>query len=100
MATQYDYENSPEYQRLWNLVEEAIQDKRKEMMTFKEACEYTGFEPSYMYKLTSQHKIPHSKPTGGKIFFNRKEIVQWLRQNKNETVDLEAMAIATKLAKR
>ena len=43
----------------------------KRVLTFDEACDYIGISRSYMYKLTASGKIPHSKPRGKLIFFNR-----------------------------
>lgn len=57
----------------------------KEVLTFDEAVMYTGFTKSYLYKLTSTKQIPHSKPHGKLIFFNRKEIEFWLQSNKIQT---------------
>lgn len=51
---------------------------QKKSMTFNEVVEYTGFKPSYLYKLTSTFSIPYSKPGGGKLFFDKDEIDRWL----------------------
>lgn len=53
----------------------------KRILSFEEACTYTGFAESYMYKLTSTRKIPHSKPNGKKIFFDREQLDKWLLGN-------------------
>lgn len=61
---------------------------QKEIFTISEVCSYTGFEKSYIYKLTSTRKIPHFKSPGGKnIFFKRVEINEWLTQIRVKTVD-------------
>ena len=61
---------------------------QKEVFTISEVCSYTGFEKSYIYKLTSIRKIPHYKSPGGKnIFFMRVEINEWLTQNRIKTMD-------------
>lgn len=60
----------------------------KEVLTFKEACIYTGMKKSYMYKLTSSGKIPHSKPQGGKLYFSRSELEKWLLQNPKQKVEV------------
>ncbi|MBD0333282.1 MAG: DNA-binding protein, partial [Chitinophagaceae bacterium] len=51
-------------------IEKAIAANKK-ALTFEEGCRYTGFAPSYMYKLTSGGIIPFSKPFGKTIFFDR-----------------------------
>lgn len=59
----------------------------KNILTFTEACAYTGFAESYMYKLTSARKIPHSKPNGKKIFFDKELLDKWLLGNPVKTKD-------------
>jgi excisionase family DNA binding protein len=66
----------------------------KEVLTFKEACLYAGMKESYMYKLTSTGRIPHSKPQGGKLFFKRSDLEIWLLQNPARTADQIEMAAA------
>lgn len=56
----------------------------KKVLTFDEACDYTGISRSYMYKLTASGKIPHSKPRGKLIFFNRDRLETWLLANHRE----------------
>jgi excisionase family DNA binding protein len=65
----------------------------KTTFTFKEACLYTGFSPSYLYKLTSLGRIPFSKPEGKKIFFIKAELDEWLQRNhQRSTSDIEVEA--------
>jgi excisionase family DNA binding protein len=70
----------------------------KEVLTFKEACIYTGMKESYMYKLTSSGKIPHSKPQGGKIYLKRTSLENWLLQNPVKTADQIKMEAANRVA--
>lgn len=58
---------------------------QKEVLTFHEGCDYCGFMPSHMYKLTSLDIIPHYKPNGKMIFFRRSELEAWLLRNRNTT---------------
>lgn len=55
-------------------------------LTLKEAAVYTGLSESQLYLLTSKQAIPHSKPMGKVIFFNKKEIDTWLQRNKIECI--------------
>ena len=65
----------------------------KEVLTFEETCDYTGISRSYLYKLTSAGHIPHSKPNGKLIFFERKKIVDWLLQNERKPIpEIETIA--------
>ncbi|RAV28897.1 helix-turn-helix transcriptional regulator [Sinomicrobium soli] len=63
----------------------------KRVLTFDEACDYTGISKSYLYKLTSENRIPFSKPNGKVIFFEREKLENWLlrnhRRSRQETKD-------------
>lgn len=68
---------------------------RKRVLTFEEACEYTGIKSSYMYKLTSTQIIPHSKPNGKVIFFDKEKLDNWLLQNETKSkTDIENKALS------
>lgn len=58
----------------------------KEILTFDEAALYLGLSKSYLYKLTSGQKIPHYKPAGKMVYFNRRELETWLQQNRVSTM--------------
>jgi len=65
-------------------IEKLIKDiniNSKEVLNFKEACEFLGFSSSFLYKCTSQGKIPHFKPYK-KIYFNRQDLIEWMQQNR------------------
>ena len=73
----------------------------KEVLTFDEACDYTGISRSYLYKLTASRIIPHSKPNGKMLFFEKKKLVEWLLQNKRKSKqDIESEALAYTLSNR
>lgn len=65
----------------------------KRVLTFEEACLYTGYAKSYMYKLTHAGIIPHSKPNGKSLFFDREKLEDWLLSNpKKGLKELQAEA--------
>lgn len=66
---------------------EKILSLSKETLSFKEACFYTGLSSSQLYKLLKGRGLPYYKPNGKLIFFNRKELDNWLCSN-NECIDL------------
>lgn len=67
----------------------------KKVLTFDEACDYTGISRSYMYKLTADNRTPFSKPMGKIIFFNKEKLDKWLLTNNYLTdKDIEINAIA------
>jgi excisionase family DNA binding protein len=53
----------------------------KRVLTVPELAAYTGLSQSYVYKLTSTHAIPHYRPQGKLVYFDRFEIDEWLKRN-------------------
>ena len=53
-----------------------------------EACKYIGVSESLLYKLTAAKEVPHYKPRGKMLYFNREEIDKWLLQNKQEVIGM------------
>ena len=41
-----------------------------------------------LYKLTAAKEVPHYKPRGKMLYFNREEIDKWLLQNKQEVIGM------------
>lgn len=67
---------------------------QKSVLTFEECCQYTGWSDSHLYKLTSRRLIPHSKPGGKDIFFEREKIDEYLMKNPVKTkMEVEQEAI-------
>lgn len=65
----------------------------KEVLNFNETCRYLGLSQSHLYKLTSSGSIPHYKPNGKKIYFNRQELDTWLLRKRaisKEEIESEA----------
>ncbi|MEP0985211.1 MAG: helix-turn-helix domain-containing protein [Imperialibacter sp.] len=57
----------------------------KQVLNFNEACRFLEVSQSHLYKLTSAGSIPHYKPNGKKLYFNRAELESWLLRNRNST---------------
>ena len=57
----------------------------KNVLSFEEACKYLNLSKSYLYKLTSAQMIPHYKPQGKMIHFEKDALEAWLRQNPVKT---------------
>ena len=73
-----------------NSIEKLIveqQTMQKQVLNFNETCKYLELSQSHLYKLTSTGAIPHYKPNGKKIYFNRPELDQCLLRNKIESQD-------------
>ncbi|WP_370862032.1 helix-turn-helix transcriptional regulator [Parabacteroides faecis] len=59
----------------------------KQILNFEDVMFLTGLSKSHLYKLTSSHLIPHYKPMGKQIYFDRLEIEAWLKRNRVNAVD-------------
>jgi len=59
----------------------------KTVMNFEDLAHYTGLSKSYLYKLTSTGILPHSKPFGKCLFFDKAEIDAFLLSNKAATAN-------------
>ncbi len=67
---------------------------QKETLNFTEAARYLNLSKSHLYKLTSAKEIPHSKPRNKQVYFERRELDQWLLQNRQTTkAEIEQSAI-------
>ena len=53
----------------------------KNVLNLKEACEFLGFKRSSVYKMTSSGILPHSKPNGKTIFFEKAKLEEWMLSN-------------------
>lgn len=54
---------------------------QKEILSFKEALVYLDVSKSFLYKITSKRAIEFTKPNGGKIYFKKKDLDNWMLQN-------------------
>jgi len=59
----------------------------KNVLNMREAAILTGLSLSHLYKLTSTNGIPHYKPTGKAIYFNREELENWLLRGRKATAE-------------
>lgn len=67
----------------------------KSVLTLDDAALLTGLSKSYLYRLTCTHQIPHYKPNGKQLYFDRAELEAWMKQNRVATTkETEQQAIA------
>ena len=64
---------------------EHLMFESKDVLTLEEAALYMGISKSSLYKLTHQHEIPFYRPNGKLIYFEKAEILEWMRKNRNMT---------------
>lgn len=72
----------------------------KNILSFEEACAFLNLSKSYLYKLTSTCAIPHFKPSGKMVYFEREELEKWLRQNPVKTKDQIEMEASSYILKK
>lgn len=58
-----------------------------EPLNIDEACKLLNFKKSYIYKLTCLKKIPYYSPNDRKIYFSKRELINWIFRNKKRTID-------------
>jgi len=73
------------YSRLDTLTAAILSNKN--VLNIDEAAAFTGMTVSYLYKLTSTQEIPHYKPRGKMLYFDRAEIEAWLLQRRVKTTE-------------
>lgn len=57
----------------------------KNVLSFDEASKFLNLSKGYLYKLTSGNLIPHYKPQGKMLYFEKADLEAWLRQNPIKT---------------
>ena len=58
-------------------------DKTEKLISLEELCEFLGVRKSYIYRQTSQNRIPYYRISGLK--FKLSEIRVWVEKNKIKT---------------
>lgn len=66
---------------------EALVYATKNVLSFDEASKFINLSKSYLYKLTSAQQIPHYKPQGKMIYFEKDALEAWLRKNPVKTLE-------------
>lgn len=70
------------FKELADFIVERVAITQKEALTLEEASIYTGRSKSNLYKLTMENKIPYYKPMGKCVYFDRKELENWMLSNR------------------
>ena len=65
----------------------------KEILNMKDVCQYLDISQSLLYKLTCTGEIPHFKPRGKMIFFEKKELIAWIKRNKINDQELSNLFV-------
>ena len=65
----------------------------KEILNMKDVCQYLDISQSLLYKRTCTGEIPHFKPRGKMIFFEKKELIAWIKRNKINDKELSNLFV-------
>ena len=68
-------------------IKSLLQTRAEEYMDMNQASAYLRLKKSYIYNLVFKNKIPFYKPNGKKLYFNKVELNEWIRQSRVKTVD-------------
>ena len=63
-------------------IEEKVNGASFQLMSCQEAASYLKVSKSHIYKLTSQDQIPHYKPNGKKVYFNKGDLDAWIKHGR------------------
>lgn len=72
---------------------ETLVYQTKNVFNLEEASRFLNLSKSYLYKLTAGGHIPHYKPQGKMVYFEKSALEDWLRQNPvktQEQISIEA----------
>ena len=61
---------------------EDILDNAKEVLSVEEASRFMDIARSSLYKMTSDRSIPFYRPNGKMIYFEKADILAWIRKNR------------------
>ena len=70
-----------ELQKRMEAVEDIL-DNAKEVLTVEEASRFMDIARSSLYKMTSDRSIPFYRPNGKMIYFEKADILEWIRKNR------------------
>ena len=76
---------------------ENILNVAKEVLNLEEASLFLDISKSSLYKMTHKHELPFYRPNGKLIYFEKAELLKWMRQNRNMSEAETKEAAAQKL---
>ena len=86
----YEMEENSTITAIRELIDEKLTSialVQKPFLTTKEVAKYLGLTEAYIRKMTHNREIPHYKPMGKNLYFNREEIDEWVLQSRVATSD-------------
>ncbi len=59
---------------------------QKQILSFNEALIFLDVSKSFLYKLVSKRGINFTKPNGGKLYFKKSDLENWMLQSESKSV--------------
>lgn len=76
----------------------------KEMLTLDETASFMGVSRSTLYKMSHNRDLPVYKPTGGRLYFKKDDLIKYMQSNRvmsKQEIEREAINyLATQSSKR
>ena len=82
---------------------ENVLSSAKDVLTLEEAAVFMGVTKSTLYRMTHEQTIPYFKPGGKMCYFEKSELLNWMKSNRIASMtenDAEARLRLQMLAKK
>lgn len=66
-------------------INQSSPNQLEDFISLEELAAQLNCSTSFLYKRTSKREIPFHKPTGGKIFFSKSEVSEWIKASRVKT---------------
>lgn len=76
-----------QFQKQLDRIEKLALLAAKNVLTLEDAAILLNMSKSHLYKLTSAHEIPHYKPNGKLVYFDRAELEEWQKRGRISTTE-------------
>ena len=77
---------------------ENILHEAKDVLTLEEAALFLGISKSSLYKMTHKNVLPFYRPNGKLIYFEKTELLKWMRQGRTMSESETQEAAAKKMS--
>jgi len=68
-----------------NEIKKLIKDlyiNNKDLLSSSDVVKILNISESLLFKLTSKKLLPHYKPTNGRLFFIKSELIDWVKEHR------------------
>ena len=68
------------------LLEATVDNQSKDILTSEEASKYLDITQKYLYKLNCENIITYSRPKGGKCYYKKDDLNDWMLSSKRKSI--------------